>query len=318
MESVLAQTHPNIEVLLIDDGSADASGMICDAYAEKDNRVRAIHQANGGASSARNAGLDAARGSWIGFVDADDSIDAAMYEKLLRAAAGSGRQLASCGYFEERVDGGRRYINIPGKYINLPGWSAPKDMPGDEALEYALRFRYFSGSVCTMLFDWAVLAGGGAPPLRMDTGLFNNEDVEFLIRALLRADGVAIVPEALYCYFQSETSSSRAFTARQMTVIDAWESIIGHVSPVSAGLARAAKITHTEMAFDLIRAAVKHKRFKMLPALRKAARRHIKESLAAKEVKPRRKFLYILILALPRLFVPVREKLRGLFYKEPV
>ena len=316
VESILSQTHANIEVLLINDGSADASGMICDTFAEKETRVRVIHQANGGASSARNAGLDAARGSWIGFVDADDRIDAYMYEKLLRAAAESGKHLASCGYFEQRGEERRRYLNIPGKYISLPGWSAPKELSGAEALKYALRFRYFSGSVCTMLFDRAVLAGGEAPPLRMDTGLHNNEDVEFLIRVLLRANGVAIVPEALYCYFQSEVSASRTFTDRQMTVIDAWESIIRQMAPVSAALARLAETTHTEMAFVLIRCAVQHKKYELLPGLRKAARRYIKGSLTAKEVKLRRKLMYILILTSPRLFVPVREKLRALFYKE--
>jgi len=316
LESVLNQTHPNMEIWLIDDGSTDGSAEICDSFAAEDPRVCVIHQANGGASSARNAGLDAARGSWVGFLDADDFIDAAMYERLLRAALESGKHLVSCGHYEERRDGGRRYINIPGNYINLPGWDAPSALSGVEALKYALRFRYFSGSVWSILFDRAVLDGGDGSPLRMDTGLYNNEDVEFLIRALLRANGVAIVTEALYCYFQSEISASRTFTARHITVIDAWEKIIEYVAPVSADLARLAKITHTETTFDLIRRAVQQKKHELLPELRKAARRHIKECLAAKEVRLRRKFLFILILTFPRLFVPVREKLRALYYRE--
>jgi len=316
MKSLLSQTYTNIEVLLINDGSTDGSGMVCDSFAEKDMRVCVIHQANGGASSARNAGLNAARGLWVGFVDADDFIDAAMYERMLQAALESGKHLVSCGHYEQRRDGERRYINIPGNYINLPGWNAPKALSGVEALKYALRFRYFSGSVWSILFDRAVLDGGENPPLRMDTGLHNNEDVEFLIRTLLRANGVAIVPEALYCYFQSEISASRTFTARHLTVIDAWEKIIEHVTPVSVAMAQSAKITHTETVFDLIRCAVQQKKHELLPELCKAARRYIKECLAAKEVRLRRKILFVLILTFPRLFVPVREKLRALFYRE--
>ena len=315
LESILSQTNNNIEVLLVDDGSTDESGAICDMFAVKDSRVRVIHQANGGTSSARNSGLDAARGSWIGFVDADDWIEPQMYERLLHAGLGSGKHLVSCGYFEQRQNGERNYINIPGNYTNLPDWSAPEELTGMESLAYALRTRYFSGSVCTVLFDRTVLDGKqGDPyiPLRLDTKLYNNEDVEFLIRVLTRANGVAIVPEAFYCYYQGSVSASRTFTARQTTVIDAWERIIGHAALVSADLVRLAKISHTEMAFDLIRRAVQNSMYDLLPELRRAARRYIKSSLTAKEVRLRRKLSYICILASPRLFVPFRENLRKL------
>ena len=74
IDSVLAQTYKDFELLLIDDGSTDSSGAICDEYAEKDTRVRVFHKENGGVSSARNLGLDNARGNWIMFVDGDDWI----------------------------------------------------------------------------------------------------------------------------------------------------------------------------------------------------------------------------------------------------
>ncbi|MDT6814838.1 glycosyltransferase, partial [Enterococcus faecium] len=75
VDSILAQTFTDFEVILVDDGSPDNSGKICDEYAEKDNRVRVIHKENGGLSSARNAGIDVARGKYLGFVDSDDYID---------------------------------------------------------------------------------------------------------------------------------------------------------------------------------------------------------------------------------------------------
>lgn len=74
IDSILSQTYKDFEVLLVDDGSSDASGRICDDYAEKDSRVRVFHKANAGVSSARNVGLDNANGEWIAFVDSDDYI----------------------------------------------------------------------------------------------------------------------------------------------------------------------------------------------------------------------------------------------------
>lgn len=79
IQSVLAQTYTNWELLLIDDGSTDSSGIICDKYAAEDNRIRVFHKENGGVSSARNLGLDNAKGEWISFVDADDWIEPTMY-----------------------------------------------------------------------------------------------------------------------------------------------------------------------------------------------------------------------------------------------
>src|SRR5690606_27364966 len=75
LDSVLAQTFTDFEVLLINDGSTDASGKICDEYAEKDSRIKVFHKENGGVSSARNLGLDNAKGEWISFVDSDDTIE---------------------------------------------------------------------------------------------------------------------------------------------------------------------------------------------------------------------------------------------------
>ena len=83
LDSILRQTFKDYELLLIDDGSTDKSGLICDEYADKDKRIRVFHKINGGASSARNVGLDNAQGKYIGFVDSDDWVVADMYEYLI-------------------------------------------------------------------------------------------------------------------------------------------------------------------------------------------------------------------------------------------
>ena len=100
VDSILSQTFANFELLLIDDGSKDASGAICDDYAANDPRVRVFHKQNGGVSSARNFGIDNARGEWISFVDADDWLEAEMYEYMLREVGTSDAKLALCGFNE--------------------------------------------------------------------------------------------------------------------------------------------------------------------------------------------------------------------------
>ena len=102
IDSILAQTFTDFELILVDDGSPDGCPALCDAAAAKDSRIRVIHKPNGGVSSARNAGLDTVRGNWIGFVDSDDSIDPSYYEKIPQAAVPSGAEIAigDIPYFE--------------------------------------------------------------------------------------------------------------------------------------------------------------------------------------------------------------------------
>lgn len=101
IQSILAQTYTNFELLLIDDGSTDSSGAICDSYAEQDSRVRVFHKPNGGVSSARNMGLDNALGEWIIFCDSDDWIDAEMYEQMYNAAIQNKVDMVCCGLLVE-------------------------------------------------------------------------------------------------------------------------------------------------------------------------------------------------------------------------
>ena len=82
VESVLGQTYSNFELILVDDGSPDSCGAICDEYAEKDSRVRVIHQENGGVSAARNAGLDIMKGEYVAFIDSDDFVQGGVFGLL--------------------------------------------------------------------------------------------------------------------------------------------------------------------------------------------------------------------------------------------
>ena len=114
LDSVTGQTYRNLEIILIDDGSTDGSGAICDAYAAKDSRIQAFHQENSGAAVARNAGLAAANGEWIGFVDSDDYIDPDQYAYLLDLARRHGADIAQCGMIFE-AEGVQKVSGIPNR-----------------------------------------------------------------------------------------------------------------------------------------------------------------------------------------------------------
>ena len=102
LDSVIGQTHKNLEIILVDDGSADNSGPICDEYAARDNRIVVIHKENGGVYAARNTALNRATGDYIGFVDSDDWIAPQMYEVLLRLLRQYDADVAQC----QMINGG--------------------------------------------------------------------------------------------------------------------------------------------------------------------------------------------------------------------
>lgn len=96
LNSILSQTHKNLEIIIVDDGSTDGSSYLCDEFQKLDNRVKVIHKSNGGQATARNVGLDMANGKWIAFLDSDDWIEPDMYKILLKTAVENDADISSC------------------------------------------------------------------------------------------------------------------------------------------------------------------------------------------------------------------------------
>lgn len=121
IDSIVNQTYRELEILLIDDGSPDNCGAICDEYAQKDVRIRVFHTENRGLSAARNLGLEDATGEYIGFVDSDDWIEPDMYETLLREATETDADMVVCGVWYERKGRKRK------SRLESACFSGPKD-----------------------------------------------------------------------------------------------------------------------------------------------------------------------------------------------
>lgn len=119
IESVRNQTYTNIEIILVDDGSPDACPQICDRYARQDARIKVIHKENGGLSDARNRGIDAAKGEYIGFVDSDDYIHPEMYMELWQSMKKTGADIAACGVEKVSADSKPDVQQIKNNAVNV-------------------------------------------------------------------------------------------------------------------------------------------------------------------------------------------------------
>jgi len=181
VDSLLGQTLSDMEVILVDDGSQDASGAICDRYAEEyPDQVRCLHVDNGGQGRARNFALPLARGEYLGFVDSDDWVRPDMYEKLCRRADGTGADIVACDFLERYPDGTEK--EVPGAFQDHP--------------------LSFAGSCCNKVFR-ASLVGG----LRFPEERLWYEDFYFSAVMLIRAKRTEYLREPLYIYRRGQTST---------------------------------------------------------------------------------------------------------------
>ena len=165
IDSILGQTYRNFELLLINDGSKDCSGEICDKYARKDSRVKVFHKENGGVSSARNVGLDNARGEWITFCDSDDTVTAEWLQNA--ASICSGKELVVQGFYPSNPEG----FNTSGKFEK-------SDLPVVQGLSYLYKCSAF-GYVWNKMFLGRVIS---EQAIRFCSDLTFKEDEVFSLQ----------------------------------------------------------------------------------------------------------------------------------------
>lgn len=195
IDSIIEQTFMDWELLLIDDGSPDNSGKICDEYAQKDSRIRVFHKPNGGVSSARNLGLDKAEGKWVTFIDSDDYILPNFIEGLYKPIEnGENVDFVHGGCYNVKDD---KIVSVNQTYEYCIG-----DNPG-----YV--FNKFRGLTFSKLFSLEnVNHDADGRPLRFDENMKIAEDMAFTMDYLMTVKKYAFVEEKGYCYRCDNMSSA--------------------------------------------------------------------------------------------------------------
>lgn len=191
LDSVLRQTLKEIEVVLIDDGSPDNCGKICDEYAQRDTRIKVIHKENAGVSSARNRGLKIATGEYVGFVDSDDFIAPTMFEVMYRQAILADADICMC-----------EFIVTDGDKSGLLAKTA-NDNPEIiyfNAKEAFVAIADFSKNIQVAVWN-KIYRRELVDGIEFDIHKVMSEDMEYLMRAVVKSQVVVYIPEALYGYF---------------------------------------------------------------------------------------------------------------------
>ena len=211
IRSIVDQTYKNLEIILVDDGSTDDSGAVCDTWAKKDNRIQVIHQPNAGPSAARNAGIDLSTGSYLNFADSDDWLDTAMLEILYTAVRNNrGVAMAVCGSamafknkIKKRRCSGRIYTRTR-----------------DEAIQDVLykRLPISSTTGCNKLYArhlWDTM--------RFPVGMY-YEDAYVRSWMYAQCEKIAVVDQNLYFYYQREDSAMHSL--KLSTLMDGVNAIL--------------------------------------------------------------------------------------------
>lgn len=198
VDSVRKQTLRSIEIILVDDGSTDQSGSLCDDYTEKDKRIKVTHLQNGGPARARNQGMRIARGEYIGFVDADDYVAPTMFESLYELAEQTHSDITMCSYSVD-VEGDIRPANVNFS----PIYNGKMEIKKGLIQRYYTRNNQGLYSMWNKLFRRSFVESND---LRINENLRRGEDAWFVFDCLKNANTVSYLPEALYFYWQNNMS----------------------------------------------------------------------------------------------------------------
>lgn len=202
IESILAQSFRDFELILVDDGATDGSGAICDQYAVRDSRIRVIHQKNAGVSAARNAGVAAARGEHIGFVDSDDIVETDMYEIMMELAYTYSADIVQC--FHDRaitLNASTRCNDVE----IMDGKSFVRRLFTKKSADYTNQV-----SLCTKIIRRELFEGITFPVGQV------YEDEQETYKICLKARKIVETPNVLYHYVRRDNSIITGVSAEKM------------------------------------------------------------------------------------------------------
>lgn len=237
VDSVVAQTFTDWELILVDDGSPDGSPAICDSYCARDSRIKVLHLENGGQGRARNSGIKVAVGKYIGFVDSDDHIAPDMYGRLVAAAEAAGADMALGTYVQEYVGFSRPPHNTPAAGI----------YSGPQLMNWGYQDNIVQSISCDKIFRRDIVAEG-YPSLRY------FEDHICMLRWFAKVNRWVVVPEAVYYYRMRRSGVVNGFSIeKRMAKFDA---DLARMSFVQSLPQQAHTLSDAMIAAEAIRSAV--------------------------------------------------------------
>lgn len=239
VDSILLQTYPNLEILLIDDGSKDRSPQICDEYAAAHSHIKAVHKRNGGASSARNVGIEMAKGEYLAFLDSDDIFDPEMYSELYKILQETGADMVTS-----------RFKSLNGTRVIRNNLSHDVSLTGHKLAEIMFE-KDLGTSACASIIKRDVVGN-----TRFPEGI-SNEDFVFMLDLYLKDPKIYISKNSYYYYRYNEESTSSRIYERTFDLLTNAFDAEHKVSTLSKDLKAAARVykvrRHIDMAFRLRR-----------------------------------------------------------------
>ncbi|MBE5962332.1 MAG: glycosyltransferase [Lachnospiraceae bacterium] len=217
IDSLIAQTYKNLQIILVDDGSPDRCGEICDAYAKQDKRITVLHKKNGGLSDARNAGIELCKGKYVTFVDSDDYLSEECILYLYKTLVENNADLSICGF---------KYITESGKIINkLNSEEVTKVMNQEEALYELCNNILFPNSAWAKLYKIEDFNDIRYPVGRL------FEDIPTTYKLFFKTKKIAFGNKQLYYYLYREASiSKQQFNPKRLDAIEFIEEMCSDIS----------------------------------------------------------------------------------------
>ena len=267
LDSILGQTHQNLEVIVIDDGSQDSTGSVIDAYNKKDARIIPVHQENKGVSKARIAGIERAAGAFIGFVDGDDVTEPDLYELLLKNALEQEADISHCGYKMVFPDGREELFYGTGKRILLER---------AQGLAELIKGTYIEPTLCNKLYRAGLMKSLTDSSL-WDPGIKINEDVLMNYILFKKAERSFYEDRTLYAYMRRDDSATSS-EVKRYKITDPLK-VITIIEEDTKG----DKTLHPIVYERYLRALINVSQQKASPEDAKKARKQLKEEVGNKE-----------------------------------
>lgn len=294
IKSVIRQTYENWELVLVDDGSKDCSGSICDCYAQQDTRIRVIHNQNQGPAASRESGIKIATGEFVMFVDSDDWLDAHMLQIMYQQIRESGAAIVCCLYQDITKRGKATYpYRLPDDFIDC--------MNVQDCMYQMHHTRYLTGSPCAKLFRRELFQN-----IDFCRGITIGEDYSMIVQLLEKAEHVRIISQALYFRFVRKGSISHGgYTERHRQAFDNYMRLRHELVKNYPKIAADIIAFHTEYEMAVITAMCRNDCYDrvVICKLRNDLKTNMKNTLVHTSIPSYMKGCAMMIAYMPSMFI---------------